>query len=403
MRFGLSVGRNFLYLSFSFRTIKLSYLDVYALSLTLPYPVFDNKGAAKFDKTKKTLTLTLPVRPAEIVSMNAEVVEVITEVNDDLSQQIPAKEEIVDASNTGKAHKKKDESSIHSRWVAKEESMEKSTEDLKKEIAEQTKLTMEQKHQPIAKPSFEKSSQKARVTFTDNVDSTTTKVSVAVENCDWTEDFYPSDVFSGRRNGYIFKNGIFGVGYYKDQQQILKNGTTPDVSTKQEISDTKIVSSFPFETRQTLQTVAILVQVPAILRETVRVEYTNRSVNVQFSVLLDVSGEAKAGTEETSTHYGALLEITADCYDGIIPEQCRYDVAAQNMVIVLMKKNEVYWEELKAGELLIAKEIPLSESIKTTYKKVEQQAEKASTISKALESTIAQLQFSKNDAIYDLD
>jgi hypothetical protein len=35
--------------------------------IKLPYPVFDKRGTAKFDKAKKTLVLTLPVKPSEIV------------------------------------------------------------------------------------------------------------------------------------------------------------------------------------------------------------------------------------------------------------------------------------------------------------------------------------------------
>ena len=48
----------------------MAYLDVYELLVKLPYPVYDKKGTAKFDKIKKTLVLTLPVKPSEIVMNN---------------------------------------------------------------------------------------------------------------------------------------------------------------------------------------------------------------------------------------------------------------------------------------------------------------------------------------------
>ena len=46
------------------REVRLNYLDVYDVTIQLPYPVFDKKGTAKFEKAKKVLILTLPVKPA---------------------------------------------------------------------------------------------------------------------------------------------------------------------------------------------------------------------------------------------------------------------------------------------------------------------------------------------------
>jgi hypothetical protein len=46
------------------RDLRLKYLSVYELHIRLPYPVFDKKGVAKFEKAKKQLSITLPVQPA---------------------------------------------------------------------------------------------------------------------------------------------------------------------------------------------------------------------------------------------------------------------------------------------------------------------------------------------------
>ena len=32
----------------------------------------------------------------------------------------------------------------------------------------------------------------------------------------WTEDFYPVEAYAGTREGYVFKMGDRGLGYYRD-------------------------------------------------------------------------------------------------------------------------------------------------------------------------------------------
>ena len=53
-----------------FRALKLSYSDVYDANIQLPYPVFDKKGTAKYDKVNKTLTITLPVQPPPVQTIS---------------------------------------------------------------------------------------------------------------------------------------------------------------------------------------------------------------------------------------------------------------------------------------------------------------------------------------------
>ena len=45
------------------RKLELVAGQLYRLDLTLPFPVVDEKGTAKFDKTSRVLTVTLPVEP----------------------------------------------------------------------------------------------------------------------------------------------------------------------------------------------------------------------------------------------------------------------------------------------------------------------------------------------------
>tara|TARA_Y100001970_G_C13514906_1_gene500175 strand:+ start:172 stop:435 length:264 start_codon:yes stop_codon:yes gene_type:complete len=36
------------------------------------------------------------------------------------------------------------------------------------------------------------------------------------------QDYIPSSSFTGRKPGYVFKNGIQGIGYYKDKIEMEK-------------------------------------------------------------------------------------------------------------------------------------------------------------------------------------
>ena len=59
----LAVKPSQLELDVSVRRIQLKYANVYNLDLSIPYPINDKKGNAKYDKSNKTLTVTLPLLP----------------------------------------------------------------------------------------------------------------------------------------------------------------------------------------------------------------------------------------------------------------------------------------------------------------------------------------------------
>ena len=50
-------------------TFHLTVPNKYELQTTLPFPVNKDKGSAKFDKSKKTLSVTLPVVPLPVVAL----------------------------------------------------------------------------------------------------------------------------------------------------------------------------------------------------------------------------------------------------------------------------------------------------------------------------------------------
>merc|ERR1719502_2152097 len=51
------------HLDVSDKMLQLSAGELYKLDLRLPYPVFGDRGGAKFDKQKRVLTITIPVQP----------------------------------------------------------------------------------------------------------------------------------------------------------------------------------------------------------------------------------------------------------------------------------------------------------------------------------------------------
>lgn len=54
------------------RKLSVIYLD--CTHLALPYPVEEENGSAKFDKSKRRLIVTLPVLPPPVLSVHTPVV-----------------------------------------------------------------------------------------------------------------------------------------------------------------------------------------------------------------------------------------------------------------------------------------------------------------------------------------
>mmetsp|Transcript_12819 Transcript_12819/g.12463 ORF Transcript_12819/g.12463 Transcript_12819/m.12463 type:complete len:408 (+) Transcript_12819:883-2106(+) len=117
------------------RQIKFSYLDDYNITIALPYPVYDKKGVAKYDKLAKTLSVTIPVQPPiinekknENENENEKKIENIENLNksendnDDenvVNEKLSDKDEILDKKS-------------NSRWVGDEEIQK--DEKLKSEV-----------------------------------------------------------------------------------------------------------------------------------------------------------------------------------------------------------------------------------------------------------------------------
>ena len=125
------------------RNLTISYEGIYFLSISLPYPVYDKKGSAKYDKKNKTLTVTLPVQPIIIeasdnklmIDKNDETENMNSDANTvgNASGDVLAKENNSAEISRSRSHvmesvkKEKKSESIHSRWISNDNSTSKDT------------------------------------------------------------------------------------------------------------------------------------------------------------------------------------------------------------------------------------------------------------------------------------
>ena len=312
------------------RQVKMSYLDIYELCIQLPYSVFEKRGTAKFDKAKKLLTITLPVQPAspqeEEDQEEAEVVERLVEVSE--SAAVKSHKQRSGSTNKTEAHK---------RWLSGESSApddtaeeatrdSKKTESLSDEIKRKAKEALASAEAEKSRPQVEKSKSPSKPL-----------------NAPVSSDFIPSGSYVGSKAGFVFKKGSEGVGYYADDGGIgrRKDALLSDPHDTTEGEDVVAASlslqhstpqPFEYQYRQTPQGIAVIVDVKGIVEKSVNITFGAKRVDVQFAAL-------ESSVDSSPVSYGLTLE----CLKELSPEACHYDVATQNMVLVLQKKVEEYW------------------------------------------------------------
>lgn len=404
----------------------------------LPYPVQDTKGTAKYDKASKSLTVTLPVRPPAAVSLvassaaapqsslaaAAESDSTVTEQpSDTMRTAAPAQMTPAKKSSVG-----------HGRWVSSPEGTTAAAVSTAGEDGAEPPLSLHEQIKRQAEAALAQA--KAAAAVAPSVPAS--KVPAAAPKdaapapasndvpVDNSVDFIPADSFAGRKAGFAFKRGDQGVGYYRDLKQ-HRPAARPETTVAKTGATAEEHHLFPYECRQTKHAVAVVVQVPSIDLNSVEVSFQPFAVHVAFRAFVD--GDAPGKVE--SRQYGAVFSLPeTQCAPGLDVPRCRYDVANQNMAIVLTKQVPRYWSgatvaatttESKSGELdedamsllLVAKyvrpaadnansSVPESSSaVKPTQTKTGD-PEEAKTV-KALESAMQALQFSSADALFELD
>lgn len=304
---------------------------MYDLHIKLPYPVFDKRGVAKFDKAKKQLCITLPVQPAILpAAFSPDAEEVCVEEEETVAQvSTPSKS----------AASREQPAKSHGRWVDGKQSEVTSEES--RRLAEEVR-SKAQEAQRLAAEEVASSLAPAVVT-----------AQVVSEEKDETEKaFLPAAVFVGRKAGYAFKRGESGLGYYLDPYQNSKASLQSTVSsdppspsvpspTFHEAPPASLsegISSFPFEFRQTKEAVAVILQVPGIIESTVDLRFGKKSFDIFFKAI-----PSPASTSGSPSTRLAEYAQGFDLFDEIQVEKCKYDVATQNLVVLLQKARPEYW------------------------------------------------------------
>jgi len=364
------------------KQLKLTYKDVYKLVLELPYPVDEKKGKAKFESSVKVLNVTLKVLAGEVTSVRGAIQPSVTPSSPNQSDkekgttaesQSPLKEKksIPPVRAQQKVFEKVTEKvSAHEKWVqsdeadiaAKAESDRLRDEVKKAAEAALAKAKEDAKNAPPPAPQTKRSNQP----FVKPPAIPVSEEKPAFE-IPYGCKFHKTEYWQGRVPGYAFKIGDEGLGYYLDPRSRVKpeggpeplkpmNFTPPAAAeekpSEEQTNKVKANSSqqqtrkqvevsgavdFPFEFRQTKPALALLIQISNIEAGSVSVHFSSKGVDIAFKTSTDEPKSYKSG-------------FTA--WGDIDPAHCRFDVASQNMVVVLVKKEEVFWTISKDDMLM---------------------------------------------------
>ena len=139
-------------------------------------------------------------------------------------------------------------------------------------------------------------------------------------------DYTSSSSFQGKKTGYVFRKGSKGLGYYKDKAMLAaaSKKANPGAAETASASNSSYDGNDKFEYRQSEKSVTILIQVPGIDAGTVSADFKPRSIKVTFK------------TASKKLHSFSLDNL----FEEIDPEESRFDVATNNMIVILGKKKQ---------------------------------------------------------------
>lgn len=404
----------------------------------MPFPVFEKKGTAKYDKLAKTLTVTMPVQPA--VAPDTEAVPSIVTVTDKKDND---KDEDKDSSiddlpkNAGEKKEKvvKKEEEVmkcsNSRWVGdKGLEMRLINEELRNEIRikslpvppshatlSKAEAVAKESHSSLPAPSSPVPVCIPVTASNPSSSGTVTSASASADSGDGDGDgkdstFKPCKTFEGQIEGFLFKKGALGQGYYLDDSKSSlllptplpssTHSTLPQSSSPSSSLSTSLQSSSlnytskpcPLEFRQTKQAIAVLIQISGILLDSATVSFNKYTVDIEFRAL----GSGSRIFDDESTHVNPIIASSAcvarltgsntainansilnktetldisikslsqekieltDLYGirltslvRLNKNLCKYDIASRNMVLVLTKDEEGFYEESEGSKVL---------------------------------------------------
>lgn len=326
------------------QVIKLSYLDLHLTSITLPYPIFDTQGNAKYDKKTKVLTVVLPVLPPVLVkneassrssesnvdttdidNENAELEDINEEVKDSIKQD--TRNDAVVTKNLLKSHQRWAGGALDKDEQLKSEQLKVEISIKKKEKLEAFKTQQEAQQNQISAQMQLKEvlSQQTKLNSELDTFSVSSNVSSSLES----SSHIPCPNFIGARPGYIFttaavdESGVSVTGYFIDPKASDKSNTTRS-------ADSLLFEPFEFACRETTTAIVMIVEAANIMQSSVFIECLNDSFHVSFSAHVDTKGKSTAVT----SHGLSFTLLTAK----VDPASMSYDVAKENMAILMPKQ-----------------------------------------------------------------
>ena len=285
----------------------------YELDVALLYPCHGDKGKAKWDKHKKTLAVTLPVKKPTA----AELKEI-----EDKHKFVEEVGETVAAVEALKLDEKKEKMAtstlpippVREKKVIKTNTRESFAIDspipVNNAAAEQFKKK-EDKTSPKGKKGTEKNTPKS------------------VETVKVFGAFTASPKFDGSRRGYVFKKGTEGLGYYADGDELKSDETDEKNKEGDEKVPITLRTNDNYEYRQSHKTVTLLIQVPNIDEDTIEGDFKAKSVGLKFF--------------ENGKQHDFFLPLANE----IDSEQCSFSVSTKNLIIILGKKEHgLNWKNI---------------------------------------------------------
>ena len=221
----------------------------------------------------------------------------------------------------------------HDRWIATPDAHETVLNEGKKlrnEIANAARIAMESNRCSDEVASSEGS---ASARPTDTV--------VEQGGLQETAEFLPALYFMGKKEGYVFHLGKHGLGYYLDVRAMT---TLASGHVSQRIVDpTEMMASiqpnvFEYDFRQTEEAVALIIQVKDIIESSVHATFGSKGFDISFSANIDNAADYTTGPSLREYAMGF------DCSGNIDTKLSKFDVATQNMVIILHKCEPGIWD-----------------------------------------------------------
>lgn len=159
------------------------------------------------------------------------------------------------------------------------------------------------------------------------------------------EEYYiAATQFMGYRQGYVFKTDTLGLGYYRDERYATSTATTTATSVSPKAIPPIEYKKFPYEFRQTLNSISMIIQLPHILSNSVQIHYTLANNAQQHRIHIAFKQQPSEAVEGDSSNssgiqYGMQFELMK-CVD---ITQCKHDVASMNMIVIMHKLKEEHW------------------------------------------------------------